>query len=132
MEKKVNSRLELVSAKGKLKKQIGMNQAFNEIMSIINNYGDISTLEKDKAVLHDVCNRVENSTSVKLNGDEKKELAIRVMTALYPALNNDRDVETLKSDIDWVCSLNKVVKKVGVWKRVKKVGWAIIKKNLWL
>ena len=106
-----NTNLSLVKATGALKKQIGINQLFNEIMDIVNKMGDISSLKGEKALLEHIMQMVENSQTVKLKGNEKKALVIRIVTSLFPILNNEQDLRLLNLDIDYICSkglINKI------------------------
>lgn len=123
-----NPNVAIVSAKGKLATVIGMNQLENDILNIISTYGDISTLQHEKTLLQDICKRVENADSVSLTGDEKKALVLKIITKLFPMLNNERDLAIIKADVDFLCGSG-LVKAVSTLKKVKKVVWGFIKKS---
>lgn len=115
-----NTNLSLVKAKGALKKQIGLNQLFSEIMEIVNKMGDITPLKGEKALLENIMEMVENAQSVKLKGSEKKELVVKIILSLYPVLNNEHDIKLLNADIDYICS-KKLIKKVSIFRKVSSV-----------
>ena len=107
-----NTHLSLVKATGALKKQIGLNKLFTEIMELINKMGDISSLKGEKALLEHIMQMVENAQTAKLKGEDKKVLVIKVITSLFPALNNEQDLRLLNIDIDYICSKG-LIKKVS-------------------
>ena len=123
-----NPNLALVNAKGKLAIVIGANQLETDILNAISTYGDISSLQHEKSLLQDICKRIENATSVVLTGDEKKALVVKIITRLFPILNNERDIAIIKSDIDFLCCA-RLVKAVSTFKKVRYGLWSLVKKS---
>jgi hypothetical protein len=124
-----NPDLALINAKGKLASVIGSNQLEADILTIIGSYGDISSLQHEKSLLHDICKRVENAQSVKLSSDEKMALVVKILIRLFPLLNNEKDLNVIKSDIEWLYSRG-YVKQVSLFKKLKIGVIGFLKKKV--
>lgn len=125
-----NSSLSLVTAKGTLAVKIGSNQLFSDISKQLASFGDISDLKDDKHLLEHICKLVENAETVTFHkGEEKKDLVIKILTNVFPILNNEQDIKRIKSDIDYICA-KKIVKKVSFLKKLGSVAIAILKKSI--
>lgn len=113
MEKhqKKNAKLDLVKTKSNLKKLERMAIVLDELQQKLDELGDISALEDDPNLLHQLCDWVENISKIVLKGDEKRDLVIKLITKTFPSLNSEKDIIRLKKQIDHFCE-NDLIKKV--------------------
>jgi hypothetical protein len=102
--KKKNAKLDLVKTKSNLKKIERTNVALDELRSKLKELGDISELQDDPELIEQLCIWVENISKLKLKGEEKQGTVIKLLLELYPILNNEKDVNRLKKQIDHICA----------------------------
>lgn len=110
--KKKNEKLDLVKTKSNLKKIERTNVALDELRSKLKDLGDISDLQDDPELIEQLCVWVENISKLKLKGEEKQNTVIKLLLEVYPILNNDKDVNRLKKQIDHICASG-LLKKIG-------------------
>lgn len=65
-----------------------------------------------------VCQLVENirekyTGKLKITGDEKKQLAVSIITELLPSLNNEADIKRIGKLVDFLCLCALIVKVSG-------------------
>lgn len=96
-----------------------------EVDEEISKLGDLSKLQNDECqLIHLVCNLVENVSSVKLTGAEKKDFVITKITALLSHLNSECDLKWISKVIDClvlVGAISKVAKSSEAVQSVKSI-----------
>ena len=102
-----------------------IQKAESEIDEELSKLGDLTQLKDDEAqLIHLICNLVENLSSVKLSGEEKKDFVMKKIKQLLPVLNNDSDLKWIGKIIDILClvgSVAKVAKSEEAIKGVKSI-----------
>jgi len=123
-----NSQLALVKKKSSIKKISKMKTVLDELRSEINELGDISSLVDDPDIIQHICELVENVTVMKLKGESKSELVIKLLLEIYPVLNNDKDKARIQKQINNFCG-NKIIKAVPTSKIVGNTVCWLLKKS---
>lgn len=80
-----------------------------EVDEELGKLGDLSRLTdcEPQLVLH-LCNLVENITSCRLKGEEKKQFVLDKIKSLMPSLDNDNDLKWITKLIDVLCLVGAV------------------------
>jgi hypothetical protein len=102
--KKKNVKLDLVKTKSNLKKVERTNVALDELRSKLKELGDISALQDDPELIEQLCIWVENISKLKLKGEEKQSTVVKLLVEEFPVLNNEKDINRLKKQIDHICA----------------------------
>lgn len=102
-----NKGLKRAKLVGSLKKNGEKNTLVDEIvyqlMPSIKH--DIEGSKNALSFIENVCILVENhNCKTKI---DKKDVAIKVITSIYPELNNERDLKKISNDIDDICESSK-------------------------
>ena len=124
-----NSNLDLVKKKGSIKKIAKMSNVLEELNAQIKALGDISSLVDDPDIVEQIMQWVENITVIKLTGQEKSDLVIKLLVEQFPALNNDKDMARLQKQINSFVA-NGTIKKVATSVIVSKTVCSYLKKSL--
>jgi hypothetical protein len=101
-----NSRLPLVKCKSALKEKSNYNCAFTELKAQLQELGDISDLKDCPSLVMHVCELIENIGKPSLTGQEKQDLAIKLLIDAFPVLNNLADIERIKKLINFLVDMN--------------------------
>jgi hypothetical protein len=117
-----NPNLELVKLKRGLQKFKSEQDLINDALAILGKIPDVSTLLKDPELVLYVCNLVENNSYDGVKKLDKKALVIKICVAVNPAINNEQDINVLKTLIDFLHSTKKI-KKLNI---IKKYGGAVL------
>lgn len=117
-----NPNLELVKLKRGLNKFKSESDLINEVLAILGKIPDVSSLLKDPELVLYVCNLVENHSYDGEKKLDKKDIVIKICVSVNPAINNEQDINLLKTMIDFLHSTKKI-KKLNV---VKKYGGAFL------
>ena len=125
---KKNKKIDLVKIKGSVRQIVGTNHLIDDITKKIESYGDIEALKNDKFFLEHICTLVQNSETVKLADNEKDEVILQVLTKFFPVLNNDKDKELIKADINYIRD-KKIVKNITLLKKVSSSAYGWMKKK---
>jgi hypothetical protein len=124
------STLALVKSKGNLRKTQSKNECYTAVKRELDNHGDVSELQDDISFILKVCSLIENvRTGTKLTGQDKQDLAVKLLCDIFPALNNSLDVHRLRKSIDFVCDMN-LIKVVSTTKKISNSLVCSLKKGL--
>ena len=125
---KKNKKIDLVKIKGSVRQVVGTNQLVEDITKKLQSYGNIRTLQNDKHFLEYVCKLVQNAETVELTDEEKNDVILEVLLLFFPVLNNDKDKEVIKADINYIRD-KKIVKNVTLLKKISSSAYRWIKKK---
>ncbi len=89
-----------------------LSKAENEIDDELRNLGNVCQIQEIGELLHLLCNLVENLSSVKLSGSEKKDFVIKKLTSFHPDYNNEKDLKWIEILINTLCVVG-AVSKIG-------------------
>ena len=88
-----------------------LSRAEEELDEELLKFGDLTKFQDGECqIIHQICNLVENLSSVKLSGQEKKDFVIKKITSLLPVMNNDNDLKWINKTIDMLCLVGAVSK----------------------
>lgn len=103
-----------------------------EIDDELHKLGNLSQAEDIGQLIHLICNLVENISSVKLNGQEKKDFVVKKLINIDPIYNNETDLKWVNILIDTLCligSVSKVATSKEVIQGVKSICGSFFLKN---
>jgi hypothetical protein len=103
-----NANLQLVKIRSSLKEVSDWNVAFEEVKHLLKQLGDISALEDCPSIILHICELIENISKPTLKGQEKQELAIKLLHDLYPSLVDSKTTERLKKTINFLVDMKLV------------------------
>jgi hypothetical protein len=126
---KKNSKLVLVKPQASLRKAERMNNVMKELQEEFDARGDISEMCDDIALIEYLCNLVENVTRVVLKGDEKRDLVVKLMTAKFPFMLNENEINRIIKACNHFCNTGRV-QKVPTTAAVKKGVIGFLTKRL--
>lgn len=104
-----------------------------EIDDELHKLGNLSQAEDIGQLIHLICNLVENISSVKLNGQEKKDFVVKKLINIDPIYNNETDLKWVNILIDTLCligSVSKVATSKEVIQGVKSICGSFFFKKL--
>ena len=113
---KKNKSLTLIKPVGEVLKSKKFHTINSEVDSLIEELGEIQNY--DPSLLFTIMTYVENVSSVKLTGEEKKKIVIDKVLSLCVEKNNCKDIEELNKYIDFFCHM-KWINKIATSKIVK-------------
>ena len=125
---KKNKKMDLVKIKGSVKQVVGKNQLLDDIVKKLQSYGNIEKLKNDKHFLEYVCSLVQNAETVELTDEERNDIVVELLTMHFPILNNDKDKEVIKADIEYIRS-KRIVKDITLFKKISRSAYGWIKKK---
>lgn len=125
-QRKKNLSLNLVKpvSNSHLDKFKRLSKAESEFDAEILKLGNIAQFNNLGELLHIFCVLVENITSVKLVGQEKKDFVIKKLLSYHPDFNTDKDLFWINMLIDTLCvagAISKVAKSKEVVESVKSI-----------
>jgi hypothetical protein len=86
-----------------------LSKAEEEIDLELSKLGDLSKLEDDECqLIHLMCNLVENITTCKLKGDEKRDFVVKKIISILPNLANENDIKWITKIINVLCLVGSV------------------------
>ena len=87
-----------------------LSKAELEIDDELRKLGNICQVQNIGELVHLIASLVENVTSVKLTGVEKKEFVIKKLTSFHPDYNNEGDLKWINVLIDTLCVVGAIAK----------------------
>ena len=121
--------LDLVKLKRSVAKLKSEGDLVNEILSRLNQIADVPALCKDPEFILYVCNLLENNSYSGTKELDKKDLAIKIIVQLNPAVNNNQDIQLISNLIDFLHS-NKKIRKLNELKKFGGIAFNWFKKKL--
>ena len=121
--------LDLVKLKRSVAKLKSEGDLVNEILSRLNQIADVTALCKDPEFILYVCNLLENNSYSGTKKLDKKDLAIKIIIQLNPAVNNNQDIQLISNLIDFLHS-NKKIRKLNELKKIGGIAFNWLKKKL--
>ena len=121
--------LDLVKLKRSVAKLKSEGDLVNEILSRLNQIADVPALCKDPEFILYVCNLLENNSYSGTKKLDKKDLAIKIIVQLNPAVNNNQDIQLISNLIDFLHS-NKKIRKLNELKKFGGIAFNWFKKKL--
>ena len=123
----INTNIELVKMKNSAKRHQSKQGLKDFLVKSIMAMGSGNELSRDTSLLKWVCNSIEAGYDYKNNKEKinKKELAIEVLTSVFPELNNDVDKQRISELINFLHDngdIHKLSSKATIHKYVSRIG----------